>query len=100
MDLQNLSKQMVKVLNTSNKQFEPFGNEIVEGTAIDFHNLPHQASTVYALLDSIQPVQPYTTVFGTCEDGVPFLMDLRDPSPGAILILGDKNSGPSHPFVS
>jgi hypothetical protein len=87
---------MVKVLNdVQTEQIEPFNSEIVESTAIEIPSLPHQASTVYSLLDSIQPVPPYTAVFGTCEDGVPFLMDLRDPSPGAILILGDPGSGKS-----
>jgi hypothetical protein len=96
MDLQSLSKQMVKVLNaTETDQMEPYRSEIVDSTAIEIPSLPHQASTIYSLLDSIQPVPPYSTVFGTCEDGVPFLMDLRDPTPGAILILGDPGSGKS-----
>ena len=96
MDLHSLSKQMVKVMNTTeNTQLEPYGSQIVESTAIEIPRLPYQSPTVYSLLDSIQPLPAYSTVFGTCEDGVPFLMDLRDPSPGAILILGDPGSGKS-----
>jgi len=96
MDLHSLSKQMVKVMNTTEiTQLEPYGSQIVESTAIEIPRLPYQSPTVYSLLDSIQPLPAYSTVFGTCDDGVPFLMDLRDPSPGAILILGDPGSGKS-----
>lgn len=96
MDLQSLSKQMVNVLYPDETdRFEQYGSDIVESNAIEVPSLPHQAPTVYSLLDSIHPVPPYTTVFGTCEDGVPFMMDLRDPAPGAILILGDPGSGKS-----
>lgn len=96
MDLQSLSKRMVKeMISTQADQFEPFRSEIIESAAIEIPSLSYQASTVYSLVESIQPVPAYTSVFGTCEDGVPFLMDLKDPSPGAILILGDPGSGKS-----
>lgn len=96
MDLQPLSKQMVKVLNTTETaQLEPYETQVVESTAFELPSLPYQAPTVYSLLDSIQPLPAYSAVFGTCDDGVPFLMDLRDPSPGAILIIGDPGSGKS-----
>jgi hypothetical protein len=96
MDLQSLSKQMVKVLNTTETaQLEPYETQVVESTAFELPDLSYQAPTVYSLLDSIQPLPAYSAVFGTCDDGVPFLMDLRDPSPGAILILGDPGSGKS-----
>ena len=96
MDIQTFSKQMVAVLNTTiPKPDDQYDSEIVDSSAIDLHYLPHQAPTVNSLLDSIYPVPPYSTVFGTCEDGLPFLMDLRDPAPGSILILGDPGSGKS-----
>lgn len=40
-------------------------------------------------LDRIMPLPQLTVLFGRCEDGLPLLMDLQDPSAGAILI----NSG-------
>jgi hypothetical protein len=96
MDIQTFSKQMVAVLNTHIPEpDDQYDSEIVDSSAIDLHYLPHQASTVRGLVESVQPVPPYSTVFGTCEDGLPFLMDLKDPSPGAILISGDKQTGKS-----
>ena len=35
----------------------------------------------------------YSTIIGICDDGLPFLLDLTNPAPGAILITGDTGSG-------
>lgn len=32
-------------------------------------------------------------LLGVCEDGLPFLLDLANPSPGAILVIGEAGSG-------
>ena len=40
-----------------------------------------------------QPLPDYSTVLGICEDGLPLVLDLNDPKPGAILILGQHQTG-------
>jgi hypothetical protein len=45
------------------------------------------------LIRKIGPQPPYSALVGLCEDGLPFLLDLSDPVPGAILIAGDPGSG-------
>jgi hypothetical protein len=35
-------------------------------------------------------------LLGVCEDGLPLLIDLTDPSPGSFLIVGDERSGKAH----
>ena len=40
-----------------------------------------------------QPLPPFSTVLGICDDGLPLLLDLNDPNPGAILISGQQHSG-------
>ena len=36
---------------------------------------------------------PQSLVLGACDDGLPFLLDLTNPAPGAILICGDTEAG-------
>ena len=40
-----------------------------------------------------QPLPAYSTVLGICEDGLPLVLDLNDPNPGAILISGRMHTG-------
>jgi hypothetical protein len=42
-----------------------------------------------------QPLPAYSTVLGICEDGLPLVLDLNDPNPGAILISGGRDTGKS-----
>jgi hypothetical protein len=43
--------------------------------------------------DIFQPLPSYSTVLGICQDGLPLLLDLNDPNPGAILITGLHHTG-------
>jgi hypothetical protein len=45
------------------------------------------------LLDSLTEPPPYAALLGACEDGLPFLFDLTNPAPGAILVTGDADGG-------
>jgi AAA ATPase domain len=36
---------------------------------------------------------PQSLVLGVCDDGLPFLLDLANPAPGALLICGDAGTG-------
>ncbi len=50
-------------------------------------------TTLSGVLEGLGPLPPFTSVLGICKDGLPLLVDLRDPSPGSILIQGDAHSG-------
>jgi hypothetical protein len=54
------------------------------------------AVSLQGLLYRLGPVPHYSALIGMCEDGLPFLFDLKDPSAGSILIVGDENSGKTH----
>lgn len=45
------------------------------------------------LMDRLGPLPPCSALMGVCEDGLPFLLDLADPSPGSILVIADEGSG-------
>jgi len=45
------------------------------------------------LLAQTGELSPHSVILGLCEDGLPFLLDLTNPAPGAILIAGDSGSG-------
>lgn len=45
------------------------------------------------LLDRLGPLPPCSALMGVCEDGLPFLLDLGDPTPGSILVVADDGSG-------
>ena len=44
------------------------------------------------LIDRFGPFPSPSAVLGTCEDGLPFLVDLNNPVAGSILIVGDPGS--------
>lgn len=46
-----------------------------------------------SLLSLFTPLPPYSGILGVCNDGLPLVMDLTDPTPGAILISGPHRSG-------
>ena len=45
---------------------------------------------LHEVLSSLTPLPKHTLFLGLCEDGLPLLMDLRNPAPGSVLILGDQ----------
>ncbi len=40
-------------------------------------------------LREVSPLPPYSLVVGLCEDGLPLLFDLTEPSPGCFLLVSD-----------
>jgi hypothetical protein len=61
-----------------------------------FQELPvaaYELPTLEALLEGAGELTPYSIVLGICEDGLPFLLDLTNPAPGALLLAADKLSG-------
>jgi hypothetical protein len=51
---------------------------------------PDAQPNLERLLRQHPDLPPQTMVLGVCEDGLPVLIDLNDPAPGAILVLGDE----------
>lgn len=47
----------------------------------------------YDPFEIFQPLPAYSTVLGICQDGLPLVLDLNDPDPGAILISGGRQTG-------
>jgi hypothetical protein len=45
------------------------------------------------IIQEIGPLPPYSIIIGGCDDHSHLYMDLCDPSPGSILVAGDRNSG-------
>lgn len=52
--------------------------------------------TIGKLLSKLAPVPSQSILLGECNDGLPFLLQLRDPAMGAILIGGDTGCGKTH----
>jgi len=56
--------------------------------------IPYESPpSLQELLQHLDPISPCSIVLGACEDGLPFLLDLNNPAPGALLIAGDPASG-------
>lgn len=45
------------------------------------------------LLAQVGTLEPPAALLGRCEDGLPAVLDLADPAPGAVLVCGDPGSG-------
>jgi hypothetical protein len=50
-------------------------------------------ASLQELLDRLGPLPACSALIGLCEDGLPFLLDLADSSPGSILIVADEHCG-------
>ncbi len=48
------------------------------------------------LLAQADDLPPYSLTLGACDDGLPFLLDLTYPAPGALLVCGDSGCGKTH----
>jgi len=52
-----------------------------------------QSPSIQSVIDQTGPFSPGSLILGSCEDGLPFILDLTNPAPGALLISGDHGSG-------
>ena len=85
----------------------PLGSDIdpVEETAFadGFSDLPLAeapnevpipwSSSLDVILERYGPFPAGASILGVCEDGLPLVLDLANPAPGAILVAGDAGSG-------
>ncbi len=71
------------------KAFREVQAELGQAQAPDATVLP----TLPDALARIGPIPPYSLLFGVATDGLPLLLDLRNPAPGPILVAGDRGSG-------
>jgi len=49
--------------------------------------------SIQRIIDQTGPFSPGSLILGSCEDGLPFILDLTNPAPGALLISGDNGCG-------
>ncbi len=51
---------------------------------------PRPTISLSLLLADCQDLPQQTAILGICDDGLPMLLDLKDPSPGSLLVVGDE----------
>jgi hypothetical protein len=56
-------------------------------------NQDDEPPSIQSVIDQTGPFSPGSLILGSCEDGLPFILDLTNPAPGALLISGDEGSG-------
>lgn len=66
--------------------------EVIEGSVLENLLLPASTFTLQTYLQSLGPLPPYSLLLGKCEDDIPLLMDLSNPRPGSIMIVGDSQN--------
>lgn len=45
------------------------------------------------VIEQIRPLPPHSILLGVCNDDEPLILDLKNPSPGALLVIGDNRFG-------
>jgi hypothetical protein len=53
---------------------------------------PYETPTLEEVLEELHPLPAYSLLMGICEDGMPLILDLTDPTCGSILIADDNES--------
>mgnify|MGYP005847498479 CR=1 FL=1 len=64
--------------------------------ADEYAVLSQEKTISLSLADIVQshsPFPAYTAIMGVCDDGLPFLLDLSNPAPGSLLVVGDPQAG-------
>jgi hypothetical protein len=51
---------------------------------------PYKLPSLEEVLEEFHPFPAYSILLGLCEDGLPLILDLTDPSAGSFLIAGDE----------
>jgi len=93
-----MNQTAITVRNSSISPYRPtpFSSdlEVIEGT---FHEINHGSSSAMPSLKRIiQEFRPFpekTVILGLCEDHLPFVLDLKNPRSGSLLISGEPGSG-------
>ena len=91
-----------RINNHSNREMvdERYPIEVLEGEIINGINIsdgfpPPMPLTLDEVLDAFGPFPPFSLVFGICEDGLPLMLNLKDPTAGSLLIQGADRCGKS-----
>jgi hypothetical protein len=50
----------------------------------------HSLPSLEQLINQLENLPDKAVVFGMCDDGLPVLLDLQDPAPGAVVVIGDQ----------
>ena len=66
---------------------------LVKAPSTLLSNPAPRVPSLQMLLAQFGPLYPYSAVLGSCEDGLPFLLDLTNPSPGSLLITAEAAGG-------
>ncbi len=51
------------------------------------------APSMESVLAQCDELTPYSAFLGLCEDGLPLMLDLTNPAPGSLMVVGDAQSG-------
>ena len=82
----DFSEKLEKFLERSTPQANPFTSV---PPAPDGIYLP----TLQELISKHGPFSPGCAILGVCEDGLPILLDLNQPTSGALVVSGDPHTG-------
>ncbi len=63
---------------------------------IEVSDISESTPLAYPVPPISTTLSPGSLLIGYCEDGLPFVLDLKDPDCGSILICGDRGSGKTH----
>jgi hypothetical protein len=63
-----------------------------QDSGLEFTGVANWPPTLEALIQQCAPLPAHGVILGICDDGLPFVLDLTNPAPGALVILSDSYS--------
>lgn len=71
----------------------PHSPKNTAGSTLKVIDSPYASITIDALVSEVGVLSPGCVLIGACDDRVHFYMDLQDPRPGSVLIVGRRGAG-------
>lgn len=72
---------------------EVLEGDVIEGISNDHNRISYSPLSLAEVLHAFGAFPPYTLLFGVCTDGLPLMLNLKDPTAGSLLIEGDPRRG-------
>ncbi len=101
-ELLEMGMEILTGLETKGEGSKPTGvdQDDIQVASRNDLRIHYPLPSLESLIQDLAPLEANTMVIGACDDGLPILLDLTNPTSGSILLVGDGGSGKTRLLAS